>query len=228
MIVTRKDARNLLTGQVVHKRSIGSLQSQILYPPVMAYDRLAESLALIEGGNEGLRPVFRLSRRRRFVPMAVDVADDFAATMFLRRSVAHAEVEVWQFARRQDEWCLLGGSGRSADPDEDLLADRPALIPPTMHNPWVTLPDLDPSIVVGGDHSGGTLDSGLFPWRERWISHMVIFASQRVSSVRFDGRTISVPWHGRTLLTWVGHKTPKISAYDSAGERLGTSRIVSR
>lgn len=199
----------------------------------MAYDPLAESRALIDSGNEGLRPVSRLSRRRRFVPMAVDVADDFAATMFLRRSVGRAEVEVWQLALRGNEWCLLGGGGGSEGSDENLLADRPALIPPAMHNPRVALPDLDPSTVVGGYNSGGALDArgrrGLFPWSGRWINYRVVFASERACSVRFDGRTISIPWHGRTLLAWAGRTAaPKISAYDEFGQILGTSRIVSR
>src|SRR3954453_930012 len=59
----------------------------------MVYDALAESVALIE--TRALHPILRLSRRRRFVPMAMDVAGDIAATMFLRRGAGCVHEEVW-------------------------------------------------------------------------------------------------------------------------------------
>lgn len=89
----------------------------------MSYDRLAECLQLIEHGPPAVTPE-RLSRRTRFVPLAVDVVGDVAATMFVRRSVSGTpEVEDHVLERVAGEWRLLGGSGGSGD--DDLLSDRP-------------------------------------------------------------------------------------------------------
>lgn len=51
----------------------------------VVYDVLAESVELIE--SRRLPPVPRLSRRRRFAAMSVDVDGDVAVTTFARRRV---------------------------------------------------------------------------------------------------------------------------------------------
>ena len=195
----------------------------------MSYDALEESVALIE--SKALRAIPRLSRRRRFVPLAVDVAGDIAATMFLRRGAGCVHQEVWQLVLRDQQWHLLGGAGGTSDDDEDLLADRPHIIADEMRGPWNTLPGIDPQVLTGGAGAGGVHDSmgreGMFPWSGRWISHTTLFASAQVCSTRVDDREITVPWHGRTLVTWVGRKPPKVvSAYAANGQHLGTARLA--
>ena len=197
----------------------------------MAYDPLVESIALIEGGNEALQLLPTLSNGRRFVPMAVDVADDFAATMFLRRSVGYVEQEVWQLALRHGTWQMLGGDAGPVSYTEDPLAERPGIIPLAVQEPERTLPGIDPLVMIGGDTGGGVLDTmgtkNLFPWSGRWISYAVLNVSAQVCSVRLDARNITVPWHGRTLLTWAGRTPVRVSAYDKSGQNLGTARIPS-
>ena len=60
--------------------------------------------------------------------MGVDVAGDLAVTMFARRGVGCVWNEIHVLAFRGGEWRLLGGGG-STGGDEDLLADRPAVLP---------------------------------------------------------------------------------------------------
>lgn len=198
----------------------------------MAYDAGAESIALIELGNACLRPVTRLSRRRRFVPMAVDVAGDFAATLFLRRGARLDHLEIWILALRGGRWQVLGGGGSTVSRDEDLLAQRPETIPDQLQNPWPALPGIDPARVTGGGATGRVLDSGggtgMFPWSGRRISYAVVFASARVHHLRVGDRAITVPWHGRTLLTWAARRAPAVSAHDATGRGLGTARLVTR
>lgn len=91
----------------------------------MAYDAFAESVRLIESRH--VVPVLRLSRRRRFAPMALDVADDVAVTMFARRGVGCLWAETHALSKRDGRWHLLGGGGGTAA--DDLLARRPARLP---------------------------------------------------------------------------------------------------
>jgi hypothetical protein len=81
----------------------------------VAYDVLAESVALIDAG--GVEPVLRLTRRRRFGAMAVDVAGDVAVTMFARRGVGCIWKEIHVLALRDGEWKWLGGGGSDGDHD---------------------------------------------------------------------------------------------------------------
>ena len=80
------------------------------YDADVDYDASAESLRLIE--SRQVEPVLRLSRRRRSAPMAVDVADDVAVTMFARRGVGC----VWC----DTEYSFHGGEWRAID---DILAE---------------------------------------------------------------------------------------------------------
>lgn len=192
----------------------------------MAYDALAESISLI--ATRTLRPVPRLSRRRRFAAMAVDVAGDVAATMFLRRGAGCVHEETWVLVWRGGQWRMLGGGGSSHDYDDDLLGDRPDVIPEAMRTPWCTLAGIDPQLMVAGDGMGGVRDDGggtshaLPPGR--WISYTTMLASAQIGWVRVEGRDIAVPWHGQALVTWVGHRFPEISALDVNGRCRGTAR----
>jgi hypothetical protein len=58
----------------------------------VSYDALTESVRLLEGA--ALPKDARLSRRVRFLPLAVDRDDDVAATWFLRRGVSGSCLEV--------------------------------------------------------------------------------------------------------------------------------------
>jgi hypothetical protein len=187
----------------------------------MAYDVLAESIALIESPN--LRPVTRLSRRRRFAAMAVDVAGDIALTMFARRGAGCVWEEIHVLALRHGRWHLLGGGGGTGD--DDLLANRPRVL---SANQWASpniLAGIDPQEMVASGAAGGVLDNGgqtsLWPGRGRWISHGVLLASARVVSVRVDDRELGVPWHGRVPMVWVGREAPLLAAYDDQEHCLG-------
>src|ERR1700733_13061239 len=118
----------------------------------MAYDVLAESVALIEAGRA--EPMARLSRRRRFAPMAVDVDGDVAVTMFARRGVGRVVKKIHVLALRDGEWTLLGGGG--TDGDQDLLADRPEVLPRFLGH---GVQGADPG-VMASNWRGGSSDGG--------------------------------------------------------------------
>src|SRR3954470_3393596 len=87
----------------------------------MSYDALAESLRLLDGNPPS--QVARLSRRVRFVPLAVDRDGDVAATTFLRRGVSGvALLDTHVLERTADRWRLLGGGG---GPGDHALQPRP-------------------------------------------------------------------------------------------------------
>ena len=190
----------------------------------MAYDVLAESVALIESPN--LKQVTRLSRRRRFAAMAVDVVGDVAVTMFARRGAGCVWEEIHVLALRHGRWHMLGGGGGTAD--DDLLANRPRVLRP---NQWASqniLAGIDPQEMVASG-AGGVRDDGgqtsWWPWHGRWISYGVARAGARVASVRVDGRVLGVPWHGRVPMVWIGPRPPLLAAYDEREQCLGKARL---
>ena len=186
----------------------------------MAFDVYAESLRLIESRH--VEPVPRLSRRRRFAPMGVDVVGDVAVTMFARRGVGCSLSETYVLSRRDGHWRLLGG-GSDAERN-DLLADRPARLPrEPAHGPGAR-PGIDPSIVrlEGG---GGVRDSGgradWLPWSGRWISYVVLRVNAQVASLETDGRQLVVPWHGRVVIASTKRRPSGVKVYDDRGQSLG-------
>lgn len=193
----------------------------------MSYDALAESVILIR--TRQARPVLRLSRRRRFAAMAVDVADDVATTMFLRRSVGCDVQESWVLTLQHHEWHLLGGGGGTVGHDAGVLAQRPETIRDNMIGPWNLLPGVDPRIVTAGSTAGGVHDTrggrDLFPWSGRWISYATLFASAQVDAIQVADRTVAVPWHGHTQITWIGHHSPRIGICGAGGKLLAITRI---
>src|SRR3954454_534314 len=89
----------------------------------MSYDALAESLRLLDGAPPA--QVARLSRRVRFLPLAVDRDGDVAATCFLRRGVSGAALlDTHLLERTADRWRLLGGGG---GPGDHALLPRPGM-----------------------------------------------------------------------------------------------------
>ncbi len=186
----------------------------------MAYDALTESVRLIESGH--LQPVLRLSRRRRFAAMAVDVADDVAVTMFARRSVGCALYETHVLARRAGQWHLLGGGGGTAP--ENPLGHRPAELPTGLGWWQGTGPGIDPRLVAL-EGTAGTLDtrggSGRWPWRNRWINSATVLVNADVAMVATSDRQLAVPWHGHVVVAWKGRRPQELAILDRAGHRLG-------
>lgn len=182
----------------------------------MAYDALAESLRLLE--SRELAPVTRLSRRRRHVAMAVDVADDIAVTMFVRRSVGCIVEEIHVLARHAGEWFLLGGGGGPAA--DDALEYRPAELDRGLHR----TPGVDPR-VLSLEGSGGIWDGRArrrpWPSRGRWINYGTMQVNADVARVATNDRQVAVPWHGRVVIAWPGRRPQELAVLDNEGRRLG-------
>ena len=185
----------------------------------MAYDALRESVRLIESRRP--EPVLRLSRRRRFAAMAVDVADDVAVTLFARRGVGCVWSETHVLVRRHGSWHLLGGGGGPGD--GDLLAHRPAQLPVPGALPETT-PAVDPGMLAvegGGGVSDHGARTGWWPRGGRWISYLVVRVNAEVASVDADGRDIEVPWHGRVVVVAAGRGPSMVTLRDGTGGTLG-------
>ncbi|MGY1839910.1 MULTISPECIES: hypothetical protein [unclassified Modestobacter] len=178
----------------------------------MTYDALAESIALIEGGVPEAPP--RLSRRRRFAPLAVDVDGDVACTLFARRGVGSVAEETWALVRRGQEWALLGGGGGGLE-DEDL-ADRPDAAAQGGHLRWT------------GGGSAARNAGRLMPWGARHVSYAVLRASREVDRVVVGAREIRVPRHGHLVVVWGGKQPPTAAAVAADGRRLVVLRVDRR
>ncbi|WP_182348610.1 hypothetical protein [Tomitella gaofuii] len=194
----------------------------------MAYEALAESIALIE--SRTLTPVLRLSRRRRFAAMAFDVDGDVAATMFLRRGAGRVHEEIHILTLRGSTWHLLGGGGAavSLDDCEDLLAERPSTLPLATTSSSNALHGISRRTMTAGG-SGRIRDdagrAGPRTWRGRWIGYSTVLASRRVEWVRVDDRTIPVPWHGRVLIARRDRRPLNVVAFDANATELGQARL---
>lgn len=177
----------------------------------MSYDRLAESVRLLEGGPPASDA--RLSRRVRRLPLAVDRDGDVAATMFLRRGVSGiAEVDVHSLELVGGAWRLLGGGsgpGDFAGVPRPALADLPA-----------------PAESRGG---GGTARSGPLGWdRSRWVWWAELRVAREVAELLVNGeRRIPVAAHGLGLVVWTDRR-PEIAALDAAGALLGVVTLPER
>ena len=170
--------------------------------PVVAYDALAESLALIEHGVRSDPP--GLSRRRRFAALAVDVDGDIACTLFLVRGPGHVRYETHALARRDGVWRLLGGGG-GGGPETARLDDRPSTAA------------LGAPVVVAG--AGSTLaDSGRWPWSGRYVRDSQLQVSSAVHSIAVGQRVLAVPRHGHLVVVWSGRRPPTAVAQGADGE----------
>ncbi|MCZ2817544.1 hypothetical protein [Modestobacter sp. VKM Ac-2984] len=178
----------------------------------MAYDALAESIALIEHGVPEAPP--RLSRRRRFVPLGVDVDGDVACTLFARRSVGHVARETWALVRRGQAWAVLGGGGGGLE--EDDLTDRPGAAVLGGHLVW-----------TGGGATARNAGRSM-PWGARYVSHALLRAGPAVDRVVVGGREIRVPRHGHLVVVWGGKQPPAAEALTSDGRRLVSLRVDRR
>jgi hypothetical protein len=190
----------------------------------VAFDVYAESVRLIESRH--VEPVLRLSRRRRFAPMGVDVVGDIAVTMFARRGVGCSLSQSYVLGRRGGQWLLLGGGSDTAG--DDLLANRPARLPEEPAHAHGAYTGIEPSI-LRLDGGGGVRDSGgradWLPWSGRWISYVVLRVSAQVASLETDGRRLVVPWHGRVVIAWTKRRPSVVNVYDDRGQVLGEGRL---
>ena len=154
----------------------------------MTYDWLAESLRLIEGGDvAGAEP---LTRRRRFLPVAVDVDDDIAVTVFLRRAHGGAEWENHTLSRTVDGWRLLGGGGSGPD-DLDVLTHV------------ITADELGGPVRAdsAGASAIGTSSRPLSG--ARWVRYSIITTTEDVRGVVVPGgRVVDRPAHGYIAVVW--------------------------
>lgn len=175
------------------------------------YDRLAESLRLLEGAPPASEA--RLSRRVRWLPLAVDREGDVAATMFLRRGVSGiAEIDVHSLELHDGRWRMLGGSG---GPGAAALEPRPD---------QASLQAL--AVSRGG---GGTARSGSLGWdRSRWVWWAELRVAREAAALLVNGeRRIPVAAHGMALVVWTDQR-PEIAALDAAGVVLGSVTLPER
>jgi len=168
----------------------------------VAYDPLAESVRLLEHGLPEAPP--RLSRRRRFAALSVDVDGNVASTLFVVRGPGHFRHETHLLTRRDGTWRVLGGGGSGRDTDG--LTDRP---PPEQLGGPVT--------VHGWGSVLGNADR-LMPWGARYISYAEVLASSAVHTVAVGDRVLAVPRHGHLVVVWATRRPPAAVARDADGE----------
>lgn len=176
----------------------------------MAYDALAESTALIEHGLTA--DPLRLSRRRRFAALAVDVDGDLACTLFTVRGAGHVRRETHLLERRGGSWTPLGGGG-SGGGDDDGLADRPSTA--------------ELGALLVGSGSGSVLRNAgrRMPWGARYAYDAELRASSDVHSVAVGDRVLTVPRHGHLVVVWSTRRPPSAVARDAAGRPLAELRL---
>lgn len=181
----------------------------------MAYDPLVESLRLINSGLPD-RPV-RLSRRRRFAPVAADVDGDIAATRFLRRGVGCRWDETHLLvADDRGTWRMLGGGG-SDDKDQtgvEFERARDGLAPNQVVSEGTS------GVVRNGDR--------LLPWGARWVRATAVLAGPGIAELRVNGRRLPVPYHGHMIVVWGSRQPPTVTAHDGAGHMVATVTLLSR
>jgi hypothetical protein len=180
------------------------------YGRLVAYDVEAESRRLIA---DGLRDqTVRLSRRHRFVPLAVDVDGDIACTRFVRRGAGCFHDETHLLTRAGHLWTYRGGGGGD-------YFDR-----------WSTdefyraRDELGPD---GLEIQGGPsvrLDYRWLPLPGRSVRATHLLVGRSVIEVVVDGRRrLMVPGHGRLAVVWASRRPPRVSARDAAGRELAST-----
>ena len=168
----------------------------------MTYDALVESVRLIEGGLPASTPS-RLSRRVRFLPLAVDVDGPTAATTFLRRGKGQAWMESHVLTKRQGIWRLEGGGGGTGG--EAAAEDAPAVEELGGH---LDVPG------AGSVHVGTSISPSGF------LHYVPMRAAAGVSAVLIDERAVHVPRHGQLVAVWAHPHVPHLVALDAGGQVL--------
>ncbi|SCL44624.1 hypothetical protein GA0070606_0376 [Micromonospora citrea] len=177
----------------------------------MAYDALAESVRLIADGLPD-QPV-RLSRRRRFAPVAVDVDGDVAAARFLRRGAGCFWDETHLLVRDDDGgWRRLGGGGSSSG-YEDRTAEaferaRDDLAP---HQVMV---NGGAAVLQGPDRPP--------PWTGRWVRAATVLVGAGIAEFTVGDRRLPIPYHGHLVVVWGSRRPPPVTARDATGRTVVT------
>jgi hypothetical protein len=178
----------------------------------VAYDVLAESRRLIADGLPD-RPV-RLSRRRRFAPVAVDVDGDVACTRFVRRGVGCFWDETHLLVY-DNGWTVLGGSASSGNQrwsTDEFERARDEL-------PFGHL-RTEGGGAVRDDTHRRLLRGG------RWLRAAELLVSRSVTEVLVDGRRrLTVPDHGHLVVVWATRRAPRVSVRDAAGHELANAAL---
>jgi hypothetical protein len=174
----------------------------------VAYDRLAESLRLIDG--EAFADPVALSRRRRFAPLAVDVDGDVAVTLFVRRGVSgRPELESWTFERRAGLWACLGGGGGGYSWGDPLAA-----------RPGTGELGAPARVMVCGWTARRRRPR--FSVRRRGVSYLSARVAREVATIRVGrDRRIRVPGHGNVVVCWGSPRAPSVELLDMDGRSLG-------
>lgn len=178
------------------------------YGPRVAYNIPAESQRLIVDGLPD-RPV-RLSRRRRFAPVAVDVDGDIACTRFVRRGVGCFWDETHLLARDDNGWRLLGGGGASSGELWSTNEFEQARDQLSYGH-----------VQVEGGPSVRCDPGRRLPWGAHWVHAAKLLVNRSVAVVVVDARRrLPVPYHGRLVVVWASRRPPWVSARDAAGHEL--------
>lgn len=178
----------------------------------MSYDALAESVRVLQGTPPATEA--RLSRRVRFVPLAVDRDGDVAATMFLRRGVnGIPELDVHSLELYDGRWRMLGGSG---GPGAAALESRPD---------QASLQALAVSFGSGGTARSSSRSLGWAP--NPWVWWAELRAAREVAALGVGERRIPVAAHGMAIVVWAD-RPPEISALDASGVVLGSVTLPQR
>jgi hypothetical protein len=158
-----------------------------------------------------------LDGEHHFIPLAVDINGDVAATVFVRQirppGLEHATglpgVEQASFQQRDGDWVYLGG-GESIPFEGYPLAERPPAASQRGH--------------LRRLGSGQTSLEGThrFPWHARYAFHVMLRASAEVHQLQAGARALDVPFHGYAVLTWANRREPTIIALALDGTRLAS------
>ena len=174
----------------------------------MAYHAAEESRRIIA---EGVDPdPGRLTRRRRFFPMAVDVDGDAAATLFARRGVSgRPQLDTWALVRQAGRWEILGGGG--GDASEELFVRRPAAV--TIGGHLASL---------GGGSTSRNADR-LMPWGGKWVHYATYLTAVEVAAVSVNGeRRLDVAVHGHIVVVWSERRPPNLRVLGQDGRMLAS------
>jgi hypothetical protein len=185
-----------------------------VYGRQLAYDAPAESIRLITDGVPD-QPV-RLSRRRRFAPIAVDVEGDIAAARFLRRGAGCFWDEIHLLvADGCGGWRVLGGGGSSSGHEDRTAAGFER-----------ARDDLTPHQVLVNAGASVLRDSDrLLPWTQRWVRSTTVLASHGITQLAVRGRHVPVPYHGHLIIVWDSRRPPSATAHDAAGRPIVTINL---
>lgn len=173
----------------------------------MAYDALVESLRLISG--DAVAGAERLTRRRRFLPVAVDVDDDIAATVFLRRAHGGAEWATHLLSRTRSGWQLLGGGGWGLD-SLDVLTHV------------VTANELGGPARADGAGAVWVGKSERPPSGGRVLRYSILETTDDVHSVTVAARhSVVRPAHGYIVVVWRDKARVPVTLVGHDGQSLG-------